>query len=83
MLEFNPLSANPTKWSNTLKRFVGNLPTNWLSVFNHFVGLAPKELRALACWETFNSIKETLKAFDDFKSKQQSCMKYSKIKHKC
>ena len=28
----NPLSANPTKWSNTLKQFVGNLPTNCLSV---------------------------------------------------
>ena len=27
---FNPLSANPTKWSNTLK----------LSVFDHFVQLA-------------------------------------------
>ena len=24
----NPLSANPIKWSNTLKQFVGNLPTN-------------------------------------------------------
>ena len=22
----NPLSANPTKWSNTLKQFVGKLP---------------------------------------------------------
>ena len=32
----NPLSADPTKWSNTLKQFVGNLPTNCLSVFNHF-----------------------------------------------
>ena len=39
----NPLSANPTKWSNTLnKQFVGNLPTNFLSVFDHFVGLALK-----------------------------------------
>ena len=38
----NPLSANPTKWSNTLKPFVGNLPTTCLSVFDHFVGLAPK-----------------------------------------
>ena len=28
----NPLSANPTKWSDTLKRIV-------LSVFDHFVGL--------------------------------------------
>ena len=39
---FNPLSANPTKWSNTLKQFVGKLPTNCLSVFDHFVGLAFK-----------------------------------------
>ena len=23
MLTFNPLGANPTKWSNTLKQFVG------------------------------------------------------------
>ena len=35
----NPLSANPTKWSNTLKQFVGKLPTNCLSVFDHFVKL--------------------------------------------
>ena len=41
----NPLSANPTKWSNTLKQFVGNLPTNRLSVFDHFVGFALKGLR--------------------------------------
>ena len=33
---FNPLSANFTKWSNTLKQFVGNLSTNCLSVFDHF-----------------------------------------------
>ena len=36
----NPLSANPTKWTNTLKQFVGKLPTNYLSVIGHFVGLA-------------------------------------------
>ena len=40
MIHFNPLSANFTKWSNTLEEFVGKLPTNWLSVFDHFVGLA-------------------------------------------
>ena len=40
----NPLSANITKWSNTLKQFVGNLPTNCLSVFDHFVVLALKGL---------------------------------------
>ena len=33
----NPLSANPTKWSNTLKQFVSNFPTNFLSVFDRFV----------------------------------------------
>ena len=33
----NPFRANPTKWSNTLKQFVDNLPTNCLSVFDHFV----------------------------------------------
>ena len=42
--EFNPLNANPKKWSNTLKQFVGKLPTNCLSVFDHFVGLALKGL---------------------------------------
>ena len=36
----NPLSANPTKWSNTLKQFVGNC----LSVFDHFEKLALKGL---------------------------------------
>ena len=37
LIMFNPLSANPTKWSNTLKQFV-------LSVFDYFVGLALKGL---------------------------------------
>ena len=41
---FNPLSANPTKWSNTLKQFVGNFPTTCLIVFDHFWGLALKRL---------------------------------------
>ena len=40
----NPLIANPTKSSNTLKQFVDNLP-NCLSVFDHFVGLALKGLK--------------------------------------
>ena len=40
-----PLSANPTKWSNTLKRFVGNLSINCFSLFYHFVGLSLKGLR--------------------------------------
>ena len=41
---FNPLSPNPTKWSNTLKQFVGSL-ANCLSVFDHFMGLALKGLK--------------------------------------
>ena len=40
----NPLNTNPTKWSNPLKQFVGNLPVNCLRVFDHFVKLAFKEL---------------------------------------
>ena len=39
----NHLSANPTKWSNTLKQFVGNSEC----VFDHFVGLA---LQGLQNW---------------------------------
>ena len=35
----NPLSANRTKWSNTLK-ICRQQPKNYLSVFDHFVGLA-------------------------------------------
>ena len=42
--ELNSLCANPTKWPNTLKKFVGKLPTNCLSVFGHFVNLALKGL---------------------------------------
>ena len=44
--EVNPLSANFTKWSNTLKQVAGKLPTNCLSVFDHFVGLALKGLNS-------------------------------------
>ena len=41
----NPLSANPTKWSNILIQFVGNLPTNCLRVFDNFINLALKGLK--------------------------------------
>ena len=43
----NPLSANPAKWSNTLKEFFGKLPTNCLSLFDHFVDFALKGLTSL------------------------------------
>ena len=48
VFRINPFNANFTKWSNTLKQFVGNLPTNCLSVFDHFVGLALKGLTAFS-----------------------------------
>ena len=41
---FSPLNTNPTKWSNTLKQFVGKLRGYYLGVFDHFVGLALKRL---------------------------------------
>ena len=44
IVDFNPLSANPTKWLNTLKQFVGKFPTNSLSVFDLSVKLALKGL---------------------------------------
>ena len=40
VLLFNPLFAKPTKWSNTLKQFIGNVPTNCLNTFDYFAGLA-------------------------------------------
>ena len=42
ILQLNPFSANPTKWLNTVKQFVGKLPTKCLIVFDYFVGLALK-----------------------------------------
>ena len=44
VLTVNPFNTNFTKWSNTLKQFVSNLPTNCLSVFDHFVRLMLKGL---------------------------------------
>ena len=53
-LKVNPLNVKLTKWPNTLKQFVGNLPTNFLSVFGHFVRLALKWLM------TYNFTKMSL-----------------------
>ena len=43
-IDVNPLSADPKKWSNTLKQFVGK-SRQILSVFDHFVGLTLKGLK--------------------------------------
>ena len=50
---FNPLSANPIKWSNT-QTICRLLPTNCLGEFDRFVGLALKEL-SFNCLEGFIS----------------------------
>ena len=52
---FNPLSTNFTKWSNTLKQFVGKLPTNCLSVFDHFVGLGLNGLSLTAIYSHYSN----------------------------
>ena len=53
-LLFNPLSANPTKWPNTLKQ--SDLLTNCLRVLDHFVKLALTGLTCfLALWFYINS----------------------------
>ena len=44
-LNLKPFSANPTKWSNTIKQFVVKLLTSCWSVFDHFVGLWLKGLK--------------------------------------
>ena len=46
-------STNPTKWSNTLKQFVSNLPANCLSVFDHFVKMAHKGLSISKSFKIF------------------------------
>ena len=43
-LKSNPSNANTTKWSYTLKQFVGNLLENCFSMFDHFVKLVLKGL---------------------------------------
>ena len=53
---FYVLSANPIKWSNTLKQFVGNLPANCLSVFDHFVKLALKGLKISSQFQLMRKI---------------------------
>ena len=43
---FKILSANPTKWSDTIKQFFVSLLTNcFWRVFDHFLGLALKGLK--------------------------------------
>ena len=61
MLKFNPISANPTKWSNTPKQFVGNLPANYLNLFDHFMGLGFKGLKN-SCFDASNTRNKMFKS---------------------
>ena len=73
LYSLNPLSPNLTKWSNTLKQFVGNLPTNCLTLFDHFVGLV---LKGLSSWKTrlMRLFKPQLVfSRDDFKAPCTTC----------
>ena len=56
----NSLSANPEKWSNTLKQIVGNLTTICLSLFDHFVNLALKVLSMISEGTVPKNSKQTL-----------------------
>ena len=49
--------TNPTKWSNTLKQFVGKL--NSLSVFEHLVGLASKGSKVFILQKRQPTLAET------------------------
>ena len=60
----NPLSANPTKWSNELQQFVGILPTNSLSVFDHFVRLVLKGLKSIIYRIQFTITKTITTIYD-------------------
>ena len=68
-MSLNPFSANPTKWSNKPKQFVGNLPTNCLNVFEHFVKLAlkglnlPKTLQLIFFFENLEGLVTSLYLF--------------------
>ena len=81
----NPLSAKLTKWPNTLKQFVSNLPPNCLSVLGHFVGLTLKGLGFIddlfLIWT--GSEQELLDFMNDLNKKHPSIkfeFKYSQTK---
>ena len=57
----SPLSASPTKWSNTLKQFVGKLPANCLSGFDHFVKLALKRFSLINRINGFCTMKSLIR----------------------
>ena len=74
--KLNPLSANPEKWSNTLKQIVGNLPTICLSVFDHFMNLVLKGSSITNFFSTLFLVlvRALLFHFDDSSRKLLPCL---------
>ena len=64
IIKINPLSANPTKWSNKLKQFVAN----YLSESDHFVELGLKGLK----YNTFFLYKQSI-----FDPRPKNCLRFS------
>ena len=76
----NPLSDNPTKWSNTLKQFVIRrlLLMNYLSVLAHFVGLASKGLFSwMMCWMNLTHFISVLHFYTSWK--HQKAVRFSDV----
>ena len=65
IININPLSANPTKWSNKLKQFVAN----YLSESDHFVELVLKGLK----YSTLFLYKQSI-----FNPRPKNCLHFSK-----
>ena len=76
LITLNPLSAKITKWSNTLKQFVGNLPTNCLSVFDHFVGLALKGLMTRSKEKSVGELVDSQLLLTFLKFSTKNCLRY-------
>ena len=68
----NQWIANITKWSNTHKQFVGNLPTNCLSVFGHFVITELKALGMIWISSIITALHFIIKIFGERKQSENN-----------
>ena len=74
MTMLNPLSANPTKWPNKVKQFVGELPINCLSFWRFCkIGAETNDLY-LDLWTLNNEQKKTTVCNKDDRSSDQNHM---------
>ena len=70
-----PLRVNPTKWSNTLKQFVGkNWRIVWVCLSEYFSGLAPKGLSLIFSREEALSEVLTIANFRHVASRIWTCV---------